>query len=377
MAALLRPSSAPQWGVCSGSVMASMGAPDIDTEQKREGTAAHWVAQSALINGNQCAEYEGATAENGTRVDAEMCEAAQVYVDDVRRVLSEFGGELHVEIPLNMPSIHPENRGTADGLVIVYAAGRLFIWDFKYGRRRVDAKGNLQLIDYVAGVRDMLNIDGHADQHTRVDLTVVQPRCYKPAGSVDTWSVTMAELRPYFNQLTAKAHEALTNPTFTAGKQCRDCPALLRCDTATMYSYSVYQYCDQPYDINTLSDKEITTEYRNISDALEVIKARKEALYDEIKHRVNAGRDTGMRLATKNGRLRWTADRDAVIASFKSIGVDASKSDVKTPTQTLALVPAEHKATAEAMIGQLAERPTGVELVEADQTLASRVFSKN
>ncbi len=377
MAALLRPSSAPQWGMCSGSVMASMGAPDFDTEQKREGTAAHWVCEAALNTGSMCAQFEGQTAENGVRVTAEMCEAAQVYVDDVRRVLAEFGGELRTEVRLEMPSIHPENRGTADSIVIVHAAGRLFIWDFKFGRRRVDAKGCLQLIDYAAGVRDMLNIDGHAEQHTRIDLTIVQPRTYKPCGPVDTWSVLLSDLRPYWNQLAAKAHEAVNGPLFTAGKHCRDCPAVIRCDTAAMYKYSVYQYCDQPYTINTLSDKEVATEYRNMCDAFEVIKARKEALSDEIKHRINAGRDTGMRLSSKPGRKAWAVDPAAVIATFKAIGVDAVKPDIKTPTQLEKLVPDEHKQTAAAMFKQLTKQNYGSELVEADQSIASRVFSKN
>ena len=377
MAALLRPSSAPMWGVCSGSVMASMGAPDIDTEQKREGTAAHWAGELALQSGGMCADYEGRLHANGVRIDAEMCEAAQVYVDDVRRVLAEFGGELQTEVKLEMPSIHPENRGYVDGMVAVYAVGRLFLWEFKYGRRRVDAKDNLQMVDYAAGIKDMYGIDGHAEQHTRIDLIVVQPRCFKPNGPVDTWSVLLSDLRPYWNQLRAKAEEATTNPKFTAGKQCRDCPAIIRCDTAAMYNYSVYQYGDQPYEINTLDDKQIATEYRNMSDAFEVVKARRDALHDEIKHRINAGRETGMRLSSKPGRSAWTVDKAAVIATFKAIGVDASKSDIKTPTQVEKLVPAEHAETAALMLKQLSQRNYSSELIEADQSIASRVFSKN
>lgn len=374
MAALLRPSSAPSWGVCSGSVMANMGAPDIDTEQKREGTAAHWVGESALNTGAQCHEFEGQVAPNGVRVDAEMCEAAQVYVDDVRAVLAEFGGEMHTELKVHMPRIHEQNSGTLDGQVIVLAAGRLFIWDFKYGRRRVDAKENLQLIDYAEGVREMLGLDGHAEQYTRIDLRVIQPRCYKPAGVIDTWSVMLCDLRPYWNQLHEKAHEALTNPTFTAGKQCRDCNALHRCDTAAMYSYSVYQYASQPYQINTLTDSELAAEYHNMSDALDIIKSRKEELYDELKHRTEAGKPTGKTIGTKTGAPKWHADKAAVIASFKAIGVDVSKSDVITPTQALQRTPAEHRPTAEAMVAQLAKRKHSNELIDAADALSSRVF---
>lgn len=351
-----------------------MGAPNIDTEQKREGTAAHWVGESALLDGQPCATYEGQTAPNGVRVDSDMCEAAQVYVDDVRRVLAEYGGALHVELTVSMPSIHPENRGTLDGQVVVYSASRVFIWDFKYGRRRVDARGNLQLIDYAAGVKDLLNIDGHQEQYTRVDIVVVQPRCYKPCGPVDTWSVMLSELRPYWNQLRTKAEEALMNPKFTAGKWCRDCPALVRCDTATMYSYSVYQYADQPYEINTLTDKQATTEYRNMCDAYDVIKARRDALHDDVRHRTSSGKNTGLALDAVQGRAKWAIDDDTVITAFKQLGITASKETPLTPKQMVDRSPAELKATVAGMVKQLSKRNTSTELVPAEDCLTSRIF---
>ena len=46
--ALLAPSSAPIWGHCSGSVLAQQSAANIDTQQSREGTAAHWVGSECL-----------------------------------------------------------------------------------------------------------------------------------------------------------------------------------------------------------------------------------------------------------------------------------------------------------------------------------------
>lgn len=375
MAALLRPSSAPMWGNCSGSVMANLGAPDFDTEQKREGHAAHWCVEDTLRNGGNCIDRLGKQAPNGTVIDDDMVECGQIYVDDVRAVLAQYGGELHIELPVTMHGIHPENRGTLDGQVTVLTAQRLFLWDFKYGRRRVDARGNLQLIDYAFGLREKLNIDGHAEQHIRIDIRVVQPRCSKPSGPIDTWSVMLAELRPYWNQLTRKAHEATSaQPKFSAGPWCRDCAAIVRCDTAAMFSYSVFHYVDQPYQINTLTDRQAATELRNMQDAEDVIKARKEALEEEVKHRVKSGKNCGLVLQTTKGRRKWSAGNEVIIATFTQLGVKAVKETPLTPKQMLDAMPADKKETAAMIIKQLSTCPAGETLVDEKDCLTSRIF---
>lgn len=374
MAALLRPSAAPLWGNCSGSVTANMGAPDIDTEQKREGTAAHWCVEDTLRTGGSCHDRVGRIAPNGVRIDDDMAEAGQIHVDDVRAVLEQYGGQLLVEQPIDMSEIHPENRGTLDTAVAVYAQNRIFLWDFKYGRRRVNARGNLQMIDYAFGLRKLFGIDGNAEQYTRIDIRIIQPRTYKPCGPVDTWSVMLAELRPYWNQLHQKAHQALTDPKCTAGRWCVDCHGLARCDTAAMYSWSVYHHADQDYQINTLTDKQLGTELRNMQDAEAVVKARAEALEQEALHRTKAGKDVGLALQTVPGRIKWNVDDSLLIATFKQLGVEATKPKTLTPKQLIDATPPELKGTAKAIIDRYTVTPSSTALVDKADSISSRVF---
>ena len=144
-----------------------------------------------------------------------------------------------------MPDIHEHNWGTIDFAVVL--PGLIYITDYKHGHREVSARDNFQLIDYLAGLVHEHGIDGLADQHTQVVIRIVHPFCYTAESSVSEWRCMLSDLRPYFNQLTAKAHDAFNNPTFTSGPWCRDCKAVLRCDTAKAAAHSLIDYAkNQP-----------------------------------------------------------------------------------------------------------------------------------
>lgn len=380
--AILAPSSAGVWGFCSGSVKASNFALDIDTPEKREGTAAHWVVAEVLTRWQRADggepsvfDYVGKRAPNGVVIDEMMAEGAQVMVEDVMAVAEKYGAlqDIHVEERVHMTRIHPEhNWGTLDARIWLPSIGVMFLWDYKHGHRAVSPRGCLQLIDYFAGLTERLGIDGHAEQHTTVVMRIVQPYAYKPTGPVEEWVVLASDLRPYYNQLSAQAHEALsTKPTLTPGAHCRDCPARVPCRGNSLASYALADFARTPYQFDERTPEQLGTEYAILGEALTLLKARIAAIEEQIKDKPHG---TGYTLQAKTGRLAWKVSAAVVSALCRSLGVDADKKDVKTPTQVLAGVKDENIIKA---IKSVTERPSrGLTLVNAEDSTVYKAFQR-
>lgn len=381
----LAPSSAPQWAYCSGSVQANFGQPDFDTQDSREGDAAHWVASECLTalrdtpQYRMAAEWIGQKAPNGVVIDSDMAEAVQVYIDDCMGTCQKIGGlkGMLIEQRVEMPDIHPQNWGTLDWAVYDEPNKTLYLSDYKHGHGDVSAFENMQLIDYLKGLFKLLGIDGLIEQTLTVAFRVVQPRCYS-SPAVDEWRVLASDLRPYYNQLAAKAHEAFNNPSQTAGKHCRYCKAVGRCGTARKAKYSFMRYVNEPCVIDTMSGADLAIERKLLEEGMALGKGRLQAIEDDLMHRVkNGATDTGLALETAQGRQVWTVPPEQAVALCKQFGVDAAKPDVKTPTQVCAAAPLEVRNTLKEVLKTVTHRPTrGLKLIDAEDTIASRVFKR-
>lgn len=391
----LAPSSAPQWGYCSGSIMANMQAPDIEHPRTRGGTASHWVASECLerwraTDGGPCTanDWLGSEAPNGVIIDEEMCEGAQIFIDNALQIAQEHGAlrNMLIEHRVYMPHIHPQNWGTLDlcfpllerdnsGRV---ASGKIYMIDYKFGHRENKAEANLQLIDYLAGICNEYQIDGHAEQFIEVIFQIVQPFCYHAAGPIDEWRCSIADLRGYINQLTAKAAEAFSNPTFSSGPHCRDCKSINRCSTARMSGYSLIDYVNQPCNLDNMNGQDLAVEREILTQGMATVKARFEAIEEELRHRIgNGATDTGLALESKYGRLDWAVPTDQAIMFAKQFGIDASKQDVLTPTQTIAAASKEMKPIVKQAINAVTKRPAkGLTLIKAADSKTARAFRK-
>jgi hypothetical protein len=380
--AVLAPSSAPQWAFCSGSVTANAAVPQFDTQESREGEAAHWVGETVLRafkvpNGGQhllCSDLTGMKGPNGVVIDEKMAEGAQIRVDDTLQVCQEHGAvqQLLVEHRVHMPQIHPDNWGTLDTSLHLPAVNTVYIWDYKHGHRQHDAFEHMQLVDYVGGLAAELRLS----PDTLLVIRVVQPFCYSSDGPISEWRVTLGELQPYFEQLRVMANEALTDPKFTAGKHCRDCAAVGRCATARRAAYSVITYAKEPYLIETMTGADLAVERKILEIGGVIVKARGKAIDDELTYRINGGAaDTGLALQSSFGNLAWTVPPAQAIALASQFGVDIAKPGVDTPTQAKDKVPVTMRPTFEQVLKTVTRRnPTGAKLINADDTIGAQAF---
>ena len=386
--ALLAPSSAPIWGHCSGSVIAQQSAANIDTQQSREGTAAHWVGseclsawQSSQLGDLTTAEWLGRVDPDGTVIDEKMVEGAQVYVDDVLKVAQQFSAisRLDIEHRVHMPQVHPENWGTLDASLVLLTHNVIYLWDYKHGHREVGAKANLQMIDYLVGVMQEHNIVGHREQQIDFVIRIVQPFCFSANGPVSEWRGKLSDLRSYVNQLTHQAIAAFADPRFTAGPHCRDCAIVgPGCATSRRYMYAWADYVNEPYVIDNMTAHDLATERNLLDGVLAVGKARKQAIEDELMHRIKAGKgvDSNLVIATAEGRLGWIKEIpvDQVLALCKQFGVDGQKDAAITPTQATKLVNADLRDAFKEVLKSFAKRPQGLTLIPAEESITSLAF---
>ena len=374
----LAPSAAGRWVFCPGSVALSEEFPQlIENDSAPEGVAAHWVVSSMLTTH---APLVGEIAPNGIAVTEEMIDGALLYYNFVFKLANPHGGlkvRFRWEEPEVMPSIHPEMWGTPDGaglLDIVELTGELHITDYKFGHGEVSPVENWQLASYARGVLDRMQFDGHAEQHIRIHLHIVQPRCYTSAGPIRSWSCTAADMRAMWNKLHDAGHEALSpNPRFRVGDHCRYCPGRRACaelkrQSAWIQDYAEYQ---QPIELPVGA---LGLELAFVERSLAMLEARATGLREQTEANIRAGQSVpGWGMAPGQSRTTWNVPVSEVHALGEAMGVDLRKEAAPTPKQAEQIF---KKAGIDASIIEAysSTNPGGLKLVPAAQTLAKKAF---
>jgi hypothetical protein len=315
---------------------------------------------------------KGQVTSNNITIDDEMVQCAEVMLAEVRPLMHL---EYVVEQDLVMPQVLPEHRGFIDFAAYDRANATVYAFEYKNGRSAVSAYNNFQLIDYSIGLINLW----HISTPVRFVFKVVQPRSYSKVGPVRTWSVMSDELGPIYQQLQAKAMQAVgPNPLLTVGKHCHTCPAVGICAAARQASYNVIDYSDEPLNTDDMSDADIGIEFDMLQHAMKLLKKRYEAIDDELRYRIHLGSvSTGYSVERNPGKWVWQeSDAAAVVETIKTqFGYDPEVRSVKTVAQVRDALPAAVRKTFESVKPLLAKRKEGSEaLVPTSSSRTARVF---
>lgn len=375
-------SKAPIFVHCAQFVDMTSGLPDEEPSQEsREGTASHEIGAELITSAAvgrflTWADFEGRTAADGTPYDEDMFEGAKLYADDVGSVMRSTGVFVpKVEELLLAKRIHASAFGTPDTALYHAAGGKLYLWDYKYGRRYVDAFENWQAVYYFAALLDAYGIDGLADQFLELEFRIVQPRAYGVGGSVRSWTLRASDLRPFVNQLAAAAEAQFrADSVATSGPHCRDCLAfkLARCPVGLRGGMSLLEVAERtsPTEMDPAS---LGFQLSIIRRGMERLEQLETAFSAQVEAHVKGGKSVpGWTREPTYGRATWNTTVENAIAVGASLGVDISKPGVKTPTQAKAAgLPAD-------VVDALTIRPKrGHKVVEDDGSQARRIFTNN
>ena len=249
--------------------------------------------------------------------------------------------------------------------------GQLHIWDYKFGRRHVEAFENWQLIEYAAGILMALEINGHDDQYIRVNLHIVQPRSISKNSAIRSWNTFASELRAYFNilrdrELASMAESASCLPS----PECSYCQGRHACQALQRSALSAVDLSlmNSPWE---LSSTEIGNELRYLKHAAELLDARITGLSEQATARLKNGqRIPFFSLEAGSGRERWKVPAEEIVPLGEIFGIDLVKSiDVITPRQAVKLgIPEE-------VVKSYTERPiTGLKLIQNDGSQSRKIF---
>ena len=384
---LIPPSSAGIWGKpdgCTAWVLMSQQFPETETSpESAEGTATHEIGSQLIReasrgeSGATAENFIGETASNGVIFTEEMFDAAKMYADDVAAVMRStavFGGlNLGIEQRIEAKRIHDLSFGTPDCFLYAKAVNTLYLWDFKFGYAPVDVFENWQCLNYSAGLIERLEIDGLVDQQTVIKIRIIQPRAFHRDGPIREWEVLASDLRGYFNQLHAGAHEALgPNPICRTGTQCKNCSARQNCMLAIRAGVQLFEIASAPMPVE-LSPAALGTQFAIVKRAREQIKCLEAGFETQIKSLIKSGKPVpGWCAEMGVGRERWARPVAEVITLGSMLGVELRKPDEAiTPNQARKL------GIDEAVITAYSEKPrAGLKVVPDNGNSAKQVFEK-
>jgi len=259
--ALLAPSSAGRWLLCTRSARAEESFPESTSDAAEEGTVAHSLGEAMIrVKTGMISkkEYkfilEGRPATKkteavpGIKEDRFYCEAMHEHCENYSDYVVErymlarkktSDAILFVERLLDMSKYVLESFGTGD--VIIIADGTLEFIDLKYGKGvPVSAIGNKQLRMYALGA--VTEFDFLYDI-SDVRMVIYQPRL--DSVSIDTMSYTdLVEwgetiLRPAAELAFAGEGE------FVPGDHCRFCKVRYECTALAERNMTISEYVER------------------------------------------------------------------------------------------------------------------------------------
>lgn len=373
----LPPSGASAWVVCHQWPAMNTLYGGGDTEATVEGTAAHLVLAD-LIAGKLPGD-EVLVGDTPVEVTDEMLDGAELFIADVRSAVGAEWVDTRVADPVErpkrarylyvesrcLPKLHDKNWGTPDAWLRT-ADGRVVLWDYKFGHKRVDAEGNWQALDYLASIMD--------GKPAPCEVRIVQPRNYEPGGPVRVWRPTEQELLDGWAQLKASAHQCmLKGRNATVGGQCEHCPGRHACIPLQEASMSLIDMASRPATVSEPAGYQAGDELVWITRAVALLEARRSGLEAQVIAAYRRGdRSTGWVVQRTAGRRVWEANEDVVKGLGMMFGVEVTKPPkLVTPNQAI------KAGLPEDTVMPLTKQQTGSEkLVQETKSTARRAFFK-
>jgi hypothetical protein len=333
-------SSMHRWAECPGSVRLSKGMPNKSSAHAEEGTEAHELAADLLMielrgnDGGDIADFQAKWKD----VDDEMLEAVTVYTTAFLESAKDSNFFL-VEEGFDLSNLHPDLRGTSDGIIYKESQKLLEVWDYKHGRGiPVEVENNEQLMYYGLGALMKTKVPC-----AEIELVIAQPRCPHHKGPIRRWRLTTVELMDFVEDLIDAAKRTEDpNAPLKSGDHCRFCPAASLCPKLHETAIDAAKNDFSPafsYDPALLA---ATLEKLPAIEAW--VKSVKEFAFSEAQH----GRvPPGYKLVPNRPHRKWK-DKDSIEAmlafDFNIKPEDMKKpAALKSPAQIEALLSKEDK----------------------------------
>lgn len=243
--AILGPSAASRWFVCTKSARLEQSFPSVEGDAAAEGTLAHSLAELIIEHRRQLISNKEFRAQLKLLKDNKFYNQAMYeYCDDYAvYVLEQYGkalatcpdAKLLIEERLELTEFVPDGFGTGDAGIV--SDDVVDVIDLKYGKGvKVDVVDNKQLKIYALGW-----LRGHAYLY---NVKIVRLHIYQPRiGNIASWEISYDDLMQWAEQ-ELKPHAALAfngEGEYVPGKHCQFCKAKTTCKANAEYQLSIAQ----------------------------------------------------------------------------------------------------------------------------------------
>lgn len=246
--AILSPSSAYRWLVCTPSARFEEQIPEEESAYAAEGTLAHELA-ALILSGKSGKAYLEVfdTIVANPLYSAEMLEHCQSYAEYVKMLAGD--AHIYIEHGYDMSAYIPLQFGTCDASFI--KDGEIWVIDFKYGAGvSVSPIANKQMMCYGLGAHSY-----HSKGYSLkgANLLIYQPRAgagtkYDPK----PWYISTEDLLKWANtEAGPKGKLAIAGMgDFVPGTHCQFCKARTMCKA----------YYDRFAEVKRIKDKRVMTD---------------------------------------------------------------------------------------------------------------------
>jgi Protein of unknown function (DUF2800) len=330
----LGPSSSKRWINCPGSVNASEGKTEDESQYAAEGTAAHYLSELCRKQSLPAATWMGHIFQVGKykfTVDQEMVDSVQAFVD----WCAEQDGKPLTETRIDYSEYMPESTvkrygktfGTLDDARM--RSDVCYITDFKHGKGIQEwAEGNTQLMLQALGVYAAFN---WIYEFKGFVLQISQPRL----SHFDSWPISVEDLLTWAKQLPDFAAAVEAGTCFKAGAWCRFCRIRKSCavranaGVQAMLDAGEFEDLDQ-LEVHALRARNaghmITTESLvKILPALDIFKAWIKDMERRAISELIAGDKTlreHFKLVEGRSNRRWKGDEEKIAQAIRNHGVE-------------------------------------------------------
>jgi hypothetical protein len=321
--AKLSASGSYRWMTCPGSVSAEEGYPEQTSSFAQEGTDAHSLAEYALVSGKELEEMVGEVID-GVEVTSEMSESLTIYTDFVR----SFTGHAYHEVRVDFSEWVCVGQGFGTADCIILDGNTLRVIDLKYGRNKVEANENSQLMLYALGAYAMFH---PMQEITQVVCTIVQPRI----GWIDEYAIDIESLLKWGEHVKERAlatqePNAMRNPSEKACHFCKakaQCPALAKHVEQTIL-------CNFD-DISSTPGKLTDEQLKTVFDNTKLIEGFLEAVAITIRAKVEAGTGDkfGLKLVAGRTTRKWADESTAEKKLEELLGDEAHEVTLLSPAK--------------------------------------------
>lgn len=308
-------STCERWWNCPGSVRAVAAIPpQTESPYAAEGTAAHELGEICLHDGKDACEHVGEFSKSGIEFTDEMAEAVQMYLDTIRFDMATYDltkEDIKIEHRFHLTHVDEAAFGTNDCNLPVFL-DKVIVYDYKHGKGvAVDAEENKQLMYYALGAAAL------GDYET-VEVVIVQPRAVHRDGPIRRWTLSIAELDSFAEQLKVKIEATRAhNANLVVGEWCKKtfCPAMATCPAVRgRVQRDAMVVFDKPV-VSLPAPETITVlEMRRLLEGMPLIEQWLKSVWAYAEQRANNGEEVlGFKLVRgREGNRKWVNPEDTL-----------------------------------------------------------------